>query len=80
MHWPEVSPLSDFDPLPEKKKTNSGSCYLNSVAFAEVTIVLAYFFRSFKIALPPGFQPPERKDKFTMEYSHPGLMLRFMAP
>lgn len=55
-------------------------CIGQNVAFAEVTIVLAYFFRSFKIALPPGFQPPERKDKFTMEYSHPGLMLRFMAP
>ncbi|KAL3480492.1 cytochrome P450 [Aspergillus californicus] len=54
-------------------------CIGQNVAFAEITIVLAYLFRTFNIALPPDFQAPQRRDLFTMEYSEPGLLLRFMA-
>lgn len=46
-----------------------------SVAYAEVTIVMAYLFRNFEIRLPPDFRPPERN----MEYSKPGLPLNFSS-
>lgn len=49
------------------------------MAFAEITIVLAYLFRTFRMSLLPDFQPPLRKDLFTMEYSKPGLPVKFMA-
>nr|XP_001394356.2 cytochrome P450 oxidoreductase [Aspergillus niger CBS 513.88] len=54
-------------------------CIGQNVAYAEVTIVMAYLFRNFDIQLPPGFRAPEKKDLFTMEYSKPGLPLRFSS-
>ncbi|PYH67698.1 cytochrome P450 [Aspergillus vadensis CBS 113365] len=54
-------------------------CLGQNVAYAEVTIVMAYLFRNFDIKLPPYFRPPERKDLFTMEYSKPGLPLMFSS-
>ncbi|GAQ42217.1 cytochrome P450 [Aspergillus tubingensis] len=54
-------------------------CIGQNVAYAEVTIVMAYLFRNFDIRLPPDFRPPERKDLFTMEYSKPGLPLKFSS-
>ncbi|KAI3008181.1 hypothetical protein CBS147346_2752 [Aspergillus niger] len=56
-----------------------GAKSLEHVAYAEVTIVMAYLFRNFDIRLPPGFRAPEKKDLFTMEYSKPGLPLRFSS-
>ncbi|KAJ6076156.1 cytochrome P450 [Penicillium canescens] len=52
-------------------------CIGQNVAYAEITIVMAYLFRNFKLSLPPDFVPPERKDLFTMEYSNPGLPIIF---
>jgi hypothetical protein len=48
------------------------------MAFAEITIVLAYLFRTFKISLPSDFVAPEKQDFFALEYSGPGLQLKFM--
>lgn len=47
------------------------------MAFAEITIVMAYMFRTFRMSLLLDFQPPSRKDLFTMAYSTPGLPLKF---
>ncbi|KAH8428282.1 cytochrome P450 [Aspergillus melleus] len=54
-------------------------CIGQNVAYAEVTIVMAYLFRNFDIRLPSDFRPPQRKDLFTMEYSKPGLPLKFSS-
>ncbi|GKZ35743.1 hypothetical protein AbraIFM66950_006496 [Aspergillus brasiliensis] len=54
-------------------------CIGQNVAYAEVTIVMAYLFRNFDIWLPSGFREPEKKDLFTMEYSKPGLPLKFSS-
>ncbi|KAB8071259.1 cytochrome P450 [Aspergillus leporis] len=54
-------------------------CIGQNIAFAEVTIVMAYLFHNFKLSLPPDFQRPKQKDLFTMEYGKPGLPVKFEA-
>ncbi|KAJ5753488.1 uncharacterized protein N7511_007641 [Penicillium nucicola] len=53
-------------------------CLGQNLALAEVTIIMAYMFRSFKMSLLPDAEPPRRKDLFTMGYEKPGLSLKFM--
>lgn len=45
----------------------------NSLATAELYIVLAHFFRKYKMSLPGDFVPPRRVDVFTLEYEKPGI-------
>ncbi|KAE8409546.1 cytochrome P450 [Aspergillus pseudonomiae] len=54
-------------------------CIGQNIAFAEITIVMAYIFRNYKLSLPPDFQRPKQKDFFTMEYEKPGLPVKFEA-
>jgi hypothetical protein len=58
---------------------NTNPLFHDSIAFAEVTIVMAYLFHNFKLSLPPDFQRPKQKDLFTMEYGKPGLPVKFEA-
>ncbi|OQD78869.1 hypothetical protein PENANT_c075G09019 [Penicillium antarcticum] len=53
-------------------------CLGQNVALAEVTIIMAYMFRSFRMSLLPDAEPPRRKDLFTMGYEKPGLSLKLM--
>ncbi|KAL4888830.1 cytochrome P450 [Aspergillus ambiguus] len=71
---PEAKPLEQYLCTFSK---GARMCIGQNVAYAEVTIVMAYLFRNFDISLPSGFRPPRRKDLFTMEYSKPGLPLKF---
>lgn len=45
----------------------------NSLATAELYIVLAHFFRRYKMSLPEDFVPPRKVDVFTLEYEKPGI-------
>ncbi|KAE8373331.1 cytochrome P450 [Aspergillus bertholletiae] len=54
-------------------------CIGQNIAVAEVTIVMAYIFRNYKISLPPDFQRPKQKDLFSIEYGEPGLPVKFEA-
>ncbi|KNG84013.1 cytochrome P450 oxidoreductase [Aspergillus nomiae NRRL 13137] len=54
-------------------------CIGQNIAFAEITIVMAYIFRNYKLSLPPDFQRPKQRDFFTMEYEKPGLPVKFEA-
>ncbi|CAG8947186.1 unnamed protein product [Penicillium salamii] len=54
-------------------------CIGQNIAVGEVTTMLAYLFRNFKLSLPPDFERPKQKDLFTMEYGKPGLLVKFEA-
>ncbi|GMF75530.1 unnamed protein product [Aspergillus oryzae] len=58
---------------------NTDGLVIYSVAFAEITIVMAYIFQNYKLSLPSDFQRPKQKDLFTMEYGKPGLPVKFEA-
>ncbi|KAF9886558.1 hypothetical protein FE257_011330 [Aspergillus nanangensis] len=51
-------------------------CIGQNVASAEILILLAYLFKSFKLSFLPDFQMPERKDQFVTRFST-GLPVHF---
>ncbi|KAB8235276.1 cytochrome P450 [Aspergillus alliaceus] len=54
-------------------------CIGQNVASAEVTIIMAYIFKNYKLSFPADFKRPEQKDLFTMGYAKPGLPVKFEA-
>ncbi|GJC84906.1 N-acetyltryptophan 6-hydroxylase ivoC [Colletotrichum liriopes] len=48
-------------------------CIGQNLATAEITIILAHFFRRYKMSLPADFVPPRKVDVFTLEYEKPGI-------
>lgn len=46
---------------------------INSLATAEIHIILAQFFRKYRMSLPEDFVPPRKVDVFTLEYERPGI-------
>lgn len=52
---------------------------INSLATAEIHIILAHFFRKYKMSLPEDFVPPRKVDVFTLEYERPGIPINVSA-
>ncbi|KZL86099.1 cytochrome p450 [Colletotrichum incanum] len=50
-------------------------CLGQNLATAEITIILAHFFRRYKMSLPDDFVPPRKVDVFTLEYEKPGILI-----
>lgn len=51
----------------------------NSLATAEIHMILAHFFRKYKMSLPEDFVPPRKVDVFTLEYERPGIPINVSA-
>ncbi|KAJ0423112.1 cytochrome P450 [Aspergillus carlsbadensis] len=55
------------------------SCIGQNLAPAEMTIVLGWLFRNFRLSLPPGLKEPRLVDRFTLQHDKHGVPIRFEA-
>ncbi|KAF3398230.1 Trichodiene oxygenase [Penicillium rolfsii] len=68
---------------PESKKldhylvTFSKGTQLHRLAPAEMTLVLGWLFRNFKMQFSPHFGEPKLVDRFTLHYGKQGVLIRF---
>ncbi|KAL2832292.1 cytochrome P450 [Aspergillus pseudoustus] len=69
----------DLDQYLVSFSKGSRSCIAQSLAIAEITIVLAFVFRNYELSLPPDFKVPGKVDRFTLQYAggSPGIPVRF---
>lgn len=60
-----------------KQKEAPTNSHIHSLATAELTIVIAYIFRKYKLSLPKDFVNPDKIDRFTLNYMDPGAPVNF---
>ncbi|KAK2875011.1 hypothetical protein FQN49_001853 [Arthroderma sp. PD_2] len=55
----------------------SRMCPGQNLTYGEMTILMGYLFKNFKLSLPPNFRMPEVKDWFPAKYPPSGVHIKF---